>query len=118
MKTTATYWHPVAREDEALWEVIDGSDGNLLRLTIAEDPKTGDYTRLTRFRDGYSADAFGARSRAYPEEIFVLSGRLCDAAVQIWLEPGHYASRPPLDVRRRSAASAGGLLVPEVFWEG
>jgi len=49
MKTTATYWNPLAPEHEARWEVIDGSDGNLLQLTIAEDPKTGDYTRLTKF---------------------------------------------------------------------
>jgi len=52
MKSTASYWNPLAAEHEARWEVIDGSDGNLMQLTVSEDPVTGDYTRLTRFRDG------------------------------------------------------------------
>ena len=38
MKTTATYWNLSAPEHEARWEVVDGSDGNLLQLTVAEDP--------------------------------------------------------------------------------
>jgi hypothetical protein len=95
MKSATSYWNPLDPAHEAQWEVIDGSDGNLMQLTLAEDMVTGDYTRLTRFRDGYSTEAFGAKSHDYPEEIFVVSGRLYDAAFGIWLEPGHYASRPP-----------------------
>jgi hypothetical protein len=69
-----------------------------MQLTVAEDPVTGDYTRLTRFHGGYSTEPFGAKSHDYPEEIFVVSGRLYDEAFGIWLEPGHYASRPPGEV--------------------
>jgi len=77
------------------WEEIEGSDGNLWQLTIAQDPKTGDYTRLTKFIAGYSTDKFGPKSHDYPEEIFVISGKLYDATFNQWLEAGHYASRPP-----------------------
>ena len=95
MKSVRSYWNPLAAEHAGDWEEIEGSDGNLHQLTISEDPETGDYTRLTRFKDGYSTEAFGAKSHDYPEEIFIVSGRLYDAAFDIWLEPGHYASRPP-----------------------
>jgi hypothetical protein len=91
MKRTATDWNPLAPEREARWDAIDGSDGNLFQLTVTEDPETGDCTRLTKFRAGYSTEVFGPKHHAYPEEFFVLSGRLCDAAVQISLEPGQYA---------------------------
>lgn len=29
-----------------------------------------------------------------PEEVFIVSGRLHDQAFDLWLEAGHYASRP------------------------
>ena len=57
--------------------------------------KQGEYTRLTRFKPGADTASFGAKSHAYPEEIFVVSGRLYDEAFDMWLEMGHYASRPP-----------------------
>jgi hypothetical protein len=98
MKSTRTYWNPLSAESGAEWETIDGSDGNLTQLTIAEDPESGDYTRLTRFKSGYSTESFGAKSHDYPEEIFVVSGRLYDKAFDLWLEPGFYASRPPGEV--------------------
>ena len=37
-------------------------------------------------------------SHEYPEEIYIVSGRLYDEAFNIWLEAGHYASRPPGEV--------------------
>ena len=95
MKSTQTYWNPFAVNNVENWEEIEGSDGNLLQLTIAEDYETGDYTRLTKFKDGYSTKSYGAKSHDYPEEIFVVSGRLYDEAFGMWLEPGFYASRPP-----------------------
>ena len=94
MKTTTTYWNPLASENDDRWEEVEGTDGNMVQLTIAEDLETGDYTRLTRFKDGYSTEAFGAKSHDYPEEIFIVSGRIYDAAFDRWLEPGCYASRP------------------------
>ena len=61
MKTTVTYWNPLASEHAAELGAVAGS-GDLLQLTVAEDPATGDYTRLTRFRDGYSTGSFGAKA--------------------------------------------------------
>ncbi|MEA3273736.1 MAG: cupin domain-containing protein [Pseudomonadota bacterium] len=115
MKTTATYWNPLAPEHEASWEVVDGSDGNLMQLTVAEDLVTGDYTRLTKFRDGFSTESFGAKSHDYPEEIFVVAGRLYDEAFQMWLEPGHYASRPPGEIHGPFKAD-GDAVVLEVSY--
>ena len=115
MKSTKTYWNPLAAENDAAWEVIEGSDGNLSQLTIAEDPETGDYTRLTKFKDGYSTAAFGTKSHDYPEEIFVVSGRLYDAAFDLWLEPGYYASRPPGEVHGHFIAD-GDVVVLEISY--
>jgi hypothetical protein len=115
MKSDASYWNPLAPEHEAGWEVIEGSDGNLMQLTLAEDPVSGDYTRLTRFLDGYSTEYFGSKSHDYPEEIFVVSGRLYDTAFGIWLEPGHYASRPPGEVHGPFRAD-GDVVVLEISY--
>jgi hypothetical protein len=64
-------------------------------VTLSIDPETEEYTRLTRFLPGADTRAFGGKSHDYPEEVFVVSGRLYDAAFDLWLEAGHYASRPP-----------------------
>ena len=98
MKTTQTYWNPLDLINAGKWEDIEGSDGNLQQLTIAQDLETGDYTRLTKFKAGYSTEVYGAKSHDYPEEIFVVSGRLYDEAFDMWLETGFYASRPPYEV--------------------
>ncbi len=76
MKSTSTYWNPLATAHSLDWQTLDGSDGNLSQLTLALDPESGDYTRLTKFKSGYSTQAFGSKSHDYPEEIFVISGRL------------------------------------------
>lgn len=115
MKSTKTYWNTLAADNDSVWEVIEGSDGNLSQLNIAEDPETGDYTRLTKFKNGYSTESFGAKSHNYPEEIFVVSGRLYDAAFDLWLEPGYYASRPPGEVHGHFIAD-GDVVVLEVSY--
>ena len=115
MKSTAAYWNALTAAHDGKWEVIEGSDGNLMQLTLAEDPVSGDYTRLTRFRDGYSTESFGAKSHDYPEEIFVVSGRLYDEAFGIWLQPGHYASRPPGEVHGPFRAD-GDVIVLEISY--
>ena len=61
--------------------------------TLAMDEATGDYTRLTRFETGANTAVFGGKSHDYPEEIYIISGRLYDEAFDMWLEAGHYASR-------------------------
>ncbi len=111
MKSTQTYWNPLAVEHAQDWEVIDGSDGNILQLTIAQDVASGDYTRLTKFKDGYSTQAFGSKSHDYPEEIFIVSGRVYDEAFGIWLETGYYASRPPGEVHGPFIADGDTIIL-------
>ncbi|MGK7953334.1 MAG: cupin domain-containing protein [Xenococcaceae cyanobacterium] len=115
MKSTRTYWNPLDPKNETDWEVIEGSNGNLTQLTIAEDPDSGDYTRLTKIKNGYSTKTFGAKSHNYPEEIFVVSGRLYDEAFALWLEPGYYASRPPGEVHGPFVAD-GDVVILEISY--
>jgi len=115
LKTARTYWNPLDSEHSGEWEAIDGSDGNLSQLTIAEDHESGDYTRLTKFKGGYSTKAFGAKSHDYPEEIFVVSGRLYDEAFSVWIEPGYYASRPPGEVHGPFVAD-GDVVILEMSY--
>lgn len=114
MKSTRTYWNPLAADSQE-WEEIPESEGNLWQCTIAEDPESGDYTRLTKFKDGYSSKSFGTKSHSYPEEIFVVSGRLYDEAFGMWLEPGHYASRPPGEEHGPFTAD-GDVVILEVSY--
>jgi hypothetical protein len=115
MKSTSSYWNALAEEHSEKWEVIEGSEGKLLELTLAEDAVTGDYTRLTKFKDGYSTRDFGVKSHDYPEEIFIISGRLYDQAFDMWLEPGAYASRPPGELHGPFVA-LGDVLVIEISY--
>lgn len=97
-KSTATYWNALAPENRDKWTAIDGLEGMAEELTLSIDDDTGEYTRLTRFLPGADTADFGGKSHAYPEEVFIVSGRLYDAAFDMWLETGHYASRPPGEV--------------------
>jgi hypothetical protein len=115
MKRTVAYWNPFAVQHSGRWEAVDESDGNIHQITVAEDPETGDYTRLTRFKDGCSTEVFGAKSHDYPEEIFIVSGRLYDEALERWLEPGTYASRPPREVHGPFKAD-GDVVVLEISY--
>jgi len=117
MKSTRTYWNPLAAQNAGDWEPIEDSDGNLSQLTLAEDTETGDYTRLTRFKSGYSTETFGAKSHNYPEEIFVVSGRLYDKAFDLWLEPGYYVSRPPGEIHGPFIAD-GDVVILEMSYPG
>jgi hypothetical protein len=95
MKSTAAYWNPLSADAAHHWRTIPGTAGQLSELTLAEDPLTGAYTRLTRFAPGADTAASGGKVHTYPEEVFIMSGRLYDHAVGAWLEMGTYASRPP-----------------------
>ncbi|MDQ6983412.1 MAG: cupin domain-containing protein [Ghiorsea sp.] len=97
-KSTATYWNTLATEHKNQWQPIADTNGMLEELTLAMDDKTGDYTRLTRFKAGADTSRFGGKSHDYPEEIYIISGRLFDEAFDMWLEAGHFASRPPHEV--------------------
>jgi hypothetical protein len=93
-KSTATYWNPLASESQARWTPVAGLEGMVEELTLSHDPSTGEYTRLTRFHPGADTTSFGGKTHDYPEEVFIVSGRLYDQAFDLWLEAGHYASRP------------------------
>lgn len=94
-KSTITYWNPLSGDNQAQWQPIKGLENMAEELTLSIDQETGEYTRLTRFHPNADTSICGAKSHDYPEEIFVVSGRLYDQAFDLWLESGHYASRPP-----------------------
>lgn len=94
-KSTMRYWNALSAENAEQWRPISGTRGMLEELTLAIDEATGDYTRLTRFKAGADTRGFGAKAHSYPEEVFIVSGRLYDEAFDLWLDAGHYASRPP-----------------------
>jgi len=94
-KSTVTYWNPLIPENDDRWEEIENTNGLIEQLTLAVDEESGDYTRLTRFKPGADTTASGAKSHEYPEEIFIVKGRVYDASFDSWLEQGEYASRPP-----------------------
>lgn len=97
-KSTAQYWNVLTAAHADKWQAVEGTDGMLEQLTLAMDSTTGDYTRLTRFKAGADTRSLGGKSHHYPEEIYIVSGRLYDEAFGIWLEAGHYASRPPGEI--------------------
>ncbi len=94
-KSTTTYWNPLSPDSRERWTPIPGLEGMAEELTLSIDPITGEYTRLTRFLPGANTTPFGGKAHDYPEEVFIVSGRLYDQAFELWLEAGHYASRPP-----------------------
>lgn len=94
-KSTTTYWNALATENQERWTLVVGLDGMAEELTLSMDALTGEYTRLTRFHPGADTSRFGGKTHAYPEEVFIVSGRLYDQAFDRWLEAGCYASRPP-----------------------
>jgi tetrahydromethanopterin S-methyltransferase subunit B len=93
-KSTTTYWNALAPESRERWTPVQGLEGMAEQLTLSLDPETGEYTRLTRFLPGTDTTWSGGNTHPYPEEVFIVSGRLYDAAFDLWLEAGHYASRP------------------------
>lgn len=84
-KSTATYWNPLSPKNHERWTPISGLEGMAEELTLSIDPTTGEYTRLTRFLPGADTSQFGGKTHPYPEEIFIVSGRLYDHAFGFWL---------------------------------
>lgn len=93
-KTTRTYWNALLPQSEAAWQPIEGLAGMVDEVTLSICDETGEYTRLTRFQPGADTKDFGTKVHDYPEEVFIVSGRLFDAAFEQWLDAGCYASRP------------------------
>jgi len=97
-KSTIEYWNVLVSANKSKWDVIADTNEQLEQLTLSMDDVTGDYTRLTRFKAGADTSMFGGKSHDYPEEIYIVSGRLFDVVFDVWLEAGDYASRPPGEV--------------------
>ena len=95
MKSTTPYWNPLSPEHQSHWIAIKGLEGLVEEITLSCDSITGEYTRLTRFLAGADTSSFGGKRHPYPEEVFIVSGRLYDHAFKRWLKAGDYASRPP-----------------------
>jgi len=114
-KTTIEYWNTLAESNRNRWTPVEGAEGMAEELTLSIDAVTGEYTRLTRFLPGADTTKCGGKSHNYPEEIFVVSGRLYDAAVDLWIEAGHYVSRPPGEIHGPFKAPNGCLVLEISF---
>jgi ChrR Cupin-like domain len=114
-KTVALYWNPLSPDNCERWEPIIGLEGMAEELTLSIDRETGEYTRLTRFHPGADTTPFGAKSHNYPEEVFIVSGRLYDRSFDRWLETGHYASRPPGEVHGPFITDIGCIVLEVSF---
>ena len=110
-KSTITYWNPLDPSNKKKWQPIEGRENIAEELTLSMDTSTGEYTRLTRFHAGADTTPFGGKSHEYPEEIFIVSGRLYDKAFDMWLETGHYASRPPGEVHGPFKTDEGCIVL-------
>lgn len=114
-KTTEIYWNPLLSENMHRWQPIVGLEDIAEEVTLAIDDKSGDYTRLTRFKPGADTSSFGAKSHDYPEEIMIIEGRLYDEAFDKWLEVGDYASRPPGEVHGPFKTDTGCVVLEMSF---
>jgi hypothetical protein len=116
-KSTTTYWNTLAPESRERWTPVEGLEGMAEELTLSIDAESGEYTRLTRFLPGADTARFGGKVHAYPEEVFIVSGRLYDQAFDRWLEAGDYASRPPGE-RHGPFRTDTGCVVLELSFPG
>lgn len=114
-KSTAQYWNPLAPGSRARWTPVEGLEGMAEEITLSADPVTGEYTRLTRFQPGADTTPFGGKSHDYPEEVFIVSGRLYDQAFDLWLEAGHYASRPAGETHGPFKTEVGCVVLELAF---
>jgi hypothetical protein len=114
-KSTAACWNPLAPESAARWLPVNGFEGRIEQLTLSLDAQTGEYTRLIRFLPGVDTSASGGNCHRYPEETFIVSGRLFDYATGQWLEQGHYTSRPPGEVHGPVRTDTGCVVLEISF---
>jgi len=114
-KSTATYWNALHPENQGRWTPIAGLEGMAEELTLSMDSLTGEYTRLTRFLPGADTAPFGGKMHPYPEEVFIVSGRLYDQAFDLWLEAGGYASRPPGELHGPFKTDRGCVVLEVSF---
>ena len=114
-KSTVTYWNPLLSPNKNLWTAIAGLERLAEELTLSIDEETGEYTRLTRFFPDADTSNFGSKVHTYPEEILIVSGRLYDQSWDLWLETGHYASRPPGEIHGPFRTDIGCVVLEISF---
>lgn len=114
-KSIATYWNVLSPQAQERWAPIQGLEGMAEELTLSSDEESGEYTKLTRFLPGADTAAFGGKTHLYPEEVFIVSGRLYDQAFELWLEAGHYASRPPGEIHGPFKTDVGCVVLEISF---
>jgi hypothetical protein len=114
-KSTMTYWNALKPENSQQWQPIQGLEGAAEEITLSLDPDSGEYSRLTRFHPGADTLAMGGKSHTYPEEIFIVSGRLYDQAFDRWIETGDYASRPPGEIHGPFKTDVGCVVLEISF---
>ena len=114
-KTAATYWNALLPENRAKRSPVRGLEGIAEQATLSVNETTDEYTRLTRFLPGADTTKFGGKTHAYLEEVFIVSGRLRDAAFGRRLETGDYASRPPGELRGPFKTDAGCVVLEVSF---
>jgi ChrR Cupin-like domain len=114
-KSTATYLNALSPEYRSQWKPVEGLEEVAEELTLSIDAVSGEYTRLTRFHPGADTTAYGPKSHDYPEEVFIVSGRLYDQSFDMWLENGYYASRPPAEVHGPFKTDIGCVVLEISF---
>lgn len=114
-KSTVTYWNVLSSNAQERWAPVRGLEGMAEELTLSIDEESGEYTKLTRFLPGANTAAFGGKTHLYPEEVFIVSGRLYDEAFGMWLEAGHYASRPPGELHGPFKTDVGCVVLEISF---
>jgi hypothetical protein len=114
-KSACTYWNTLHPDNHEKWQPIAGLEGIAEELTVSIDDETGEYTRRTRFLPGADTTPFGGKSHTYPEEVFIVSGRLYDKAFNMWLTAGDYASRPPGEVHGPFRTDEGCVVLEISF---
>jgi hypothetical protein len=114
-KSTVPYWNPLSAANAGQWRWVEGLEGTVQALVLSLDADTGAFTRLTRFLPGADTSPLGATMHDFPEEVFIVSGRLFDEAFGLWLEAGHYASRPPGEVHGPFRTKEGCLVLDISF---
>lgn len=116
-KSTTTYWNVLSYQAQERWAPVKGLEGMAEELTLSIDGESGEYTKLTRFFPGADTSPFGGKMHLYPEEVYIVSGRLYDKAFEMWLEAGHYASRPPGELHGPFMTDVG-CVVLEISFPG
>jgi hypothetical protein len=95
------------------WRPAGGQVGGVWEQILAEDPETGDYTRLMRFEPGADTSANGTLTHDFWEEVYIVSGDLTDLRLSDTFTAGMYACRPP-GMEHGPWRSENGVLMVEV----